>query len=75
MSNSLINLIPAPLDSDRQYERFYHFDITGLDDTQLIDELDALRPFLWWKLPDNDWLQERVRLLKGESRKRGLTWR
>lgn len=71
----MINLIPDPFETEAQHCRFYHLDIPSLDDTELVNELDALRPLLWWKLPDSDWLEERVRLLKGESRKRGLTWR
>jgi len=71
----MIRLVPDTNDSEEQYCRFYHLDIPSLDDTELINELDALRPLLWWKLPGDDWLRERVRLLKDESRKRGLTWR
>ena len=71
----MIRLVPDPNDSEEQHCRFYHLDIASLDDTEIIDELHALAPLLWWKLPGDDWLRERVRLLKDESRKRGLTWR
>lgn len=71
----MIRLIPNPLDTDEQFLRFRHFDISGLDDSEILDELHALSCLLWWRLPDDDWLRERVRLLKDESRKRGLTWR
>ncbi len=62
-------LIPDPVASDRQYNRFYHFDIEGLEDTELIDELYALRPLLWGRSP-NHWLRERVRMLETELIKR-----
>ena len=64
-----IALIPDPFSSDRQYERFYHFDIPSLEDTELIDELYALRPFLWG-LSAEHWLRERVKALEGELIKR-----
>jgi len=57
-------LIPDPSDSEEQYRRYYHLDIPSLDDTDIIDELHALRPLLWWKLPGDGWLRERVRMLE-----------
>jgi len=66
----MINLIPNPFEAEEQYRRFYHLDIPNLDDTEIIDELHALRPLLWWKLPDNDWLRERVTRLETELAKR-----
>ena len=72
VSNSLINLIPDHLSSDQQYERFYHFDIEGLADTELTDELYALRPLLWGLSPDH-WLRERVKMLEAELTKRRYT--
>ena len=62
-------LIPDPLDNDSQYARFYHLDIATLDDTELLDELYALRPILWGLAPDN-WLRERVKLIQTELAKR-----
>jgi hypothetical protein len=68
-------LIPDPLSSDRQYERFHHFDIEGLEDTELTDELYALRPLLWWGLPAEHWLRERVKMLEAEAMKRKINIR
>ena len=62
-------LTPDPLRSDRQWEQFYHFDIPGLEDTELTDELYALRPLLWG-LPSDHWLRERVTALEVEVSKR-----
>jgi len=68
-------LIPDPLDSDRQFERFHHFDIPNLDDTEIINELHALYPLLWWGLPNDCWLHERVKALNMESYKRRVDTR
>lgn len=62
-------LIPDPLLSDRQCERFYHYDIPSLEDIELTDELYALRPLLWG-LPAKHWLKERVSRLEHELAKR-----
>ena len=58
-------LVPDPLNSDRQYHRFYHLDIEGLEDTELIDELNCIRPLLWG-LDADHWLRERVKVLESE---------
>jgi len=66
-------LIPDPLSSDQQYTRFYHLDLPELEDTELTDELYALRPLLWG-LPPEHWLRERVKALEAEMIKhRGNT--
>lgn len=66
-------LIPDPLNSDRQYARFYHLDLSDLEDIELTDELNYLRPLLWG-LPADHWLRERVRELEKElSKRRGDT--
>ena len=62
-------LIPDPLSSDRQYERFYHLDLPELEDTELKDELHYLRPLVWG-LPVEHWLRERVKALEAETSKR-----
>ena len=62
-------LIPDPIASDRQFARFHHFDLPGLDDTEAIDELHHLRPLLWG-LSDDHWLRERVKALETELAKR-----
>lgn len=64
-------LIPDPLRSSGQYDRFYYLDIPELDDISLTDELYALRPLLWG-LPADHWLRERVSMLETELRKRTL---
>jgi len=62
-------LIPDPLASDQQYERFYHLDLPELEDTELTDELYALRPLLWG-LDSDYWLRSRVKMLEAEMMKR-----
>lgn len=62
-------LIPDSLNSDAEYTRFYHLDIPELDDTELRDELYALRPLLWG-LAEGDWVRQRVRGLESELAKR-----
>lgn len=66
----MIRLIPDPFETEEEYRRFYHEDIASLDDSDIIDELHALRPLLWWKLPGDDWLRERVRMLEAALAKR-----
>ena len=68
-------LVPDPLSSDRQYARFNHLDLSGLEDIELSDELYALRPLLWG-LPGDHWLRSRVKALGAEiSKRRGDTGR
>ncbi len=62
-------LVPDPLNSGRQYSRFYHLDLPDLDDTEITDELNYLRPLLWG-LDSEHWLRERVKMIEGELRKR-----
>ena len=62
-------LVPDPLSSDRQYARFNHLDLPGLEDIELSDELYALRPLLWG-LSGDHWLRERVQMLEDELVKR-----
>lgn len=66
-------LVPDPLSSDRQYERYYHYDLAGMETGELLDELHALRPLLWG-LPADHWLRERVKALEAEiSKRKGTT--
>jgi len=62
-------LIPDLLNSDVKYSRFHHLDIPDLEDTELVDEFNCLRVFLW-KLPPDNWLRKRVKVLEGEITKR-----
>lgn len=66
-------LIPDPFASDKQYLRYHHLDLIELEDTELKNELYALRPLLWG-LPGDHWLRERVKMLEAEvSKRRGNT--
>jgi len=62
-------LVPDPCDTYAAWRRYYHHDISELELSELVDELHALRPFLWG-LPRNHWLRERVRVLENELTKR-----
>ncbi len=62
-------LVPDRFSSDRQCARFYHLDLSELEDTELIDELNALRPLLWG-LPGDHWFRARVSKLEHELAKR-----
>ena len=62
-------LIPDPLYSDGEYQRFYHLDLPELDDTQLTDEVNYIRPLLW-RLESVHWLRARAKMIEGEIRKR-----
>lgn len=42
MANITI-LIPDPLNSDEQFYRFYHRDITAMETEALLDELNAIK--------------------------------
>ena len=65
-------LVPDPLVSDRQYCRFYHLDVSALDDEELADELHFLRPLLWG-LDSQHWLRERVQMIENELLRRSDT--
>jgi len=69
VSNNVIDLIPDPLSSDRQFERYYHYDLADMETGELLDELYVLRPMLWG-LPSEHWLRERVKMLEAEMIKR-----
>lgn len=66
---AMTELIPNPLSSGQQYERFYHLDTSGLETWELWDELNHLRPLLWG-LAAQHWLRERVKALEAELAKR-----
>ena len=65
------SLIPNPLASFQQAERFYCLDIGGLEDAELTDELNYLRAHLWG-LPSVHWARERVFRLEEEIKHRGI---
>lgn len=62
-------LYADPLDTYEGYLRFHHMDLSDLGDSDLLDELSALRPLLWG-LPANDWLRERAQVLRAETDRR-----
>ncbi len=62
-------LIPDPLADSKQYRRFYCIDLDELEDMELTDEINYLRPKLWG-LPKVNWARERVWLLEEEMKKR-----
>jgi len=62
-------LVPDPLVSDRQYDRFYHLDLSELEDMELTDGLNYLRPLLRGLDPQH-WFRERVGMIEAELRKR-----
>lgn len=62
-------LVPDPLSSDQQYARFYHLDLSEMEDIELTDELHYLRSLLWG-LDSSHWLRERVKALEAETSKR-----
>jgi hypothetical protein len=64
-------LIPDPMRSLQQYERFHHSDISDLSDSDLLEELWALRPFLW-ELPSDHWLRGRCLELERDLKRRHL---
>jgi hypothetical protein len=66
---SLDALVPTPTVSDSQRKRFYHLDLSELEDVELIDELNFLRPLLWG-LDSLHWLRQRVAKLESEITKR-----
>jgi len=66
----MIRLVPDPFETESEYRRFYHEDIADLKDADIIDELHALRPLLWWRLPGDEWLRERARVLEIELKRR-----
>jgi len=52
-------LVPNPLVTDKEYRRFYHVNLCGLEYEELTDELHYLRPLLWG-LDSIHLLRERV---------------
>ena len=70
---SLTRLVPDPFESDKEFRRFYHLDLEGLETEELVDELRYLQAHLWGSLRDS-WPRERVMALEGELRQRGVRW-
>lgn len=81
-----ISLIPDPTDTVEDHARFWHLDLSTLDDRQLwADEkrveqalasriASGRRPRMIWAQPpidDEGWLVERLGRLQDESQRRG----
>jgi len=62
-------LIPDPLESSQNWQRFYCLDIVDLSDMEIKEELDYLLAHLW-KQPQISWLRERAARLEAEIQKR-----
>ena len=76
--------IPNPLDSDREYLRYYHYDLVDMEIGDLLCELCAARCQLWLLKSDRfahilgffeqqrriRWLKERISRIEAELRKR-----
>lgn len=63
-------LIPDPLSSLQEAERFYGIDVPSLEDSELLEEHDFLKAHLWG-LPPVCWPRERCILLEQEIKRRG----
>ena len=63
-------LIPDPLSSLQEAERFFGYDIPSLEDSNLLEECDFLKAHLWG-LEEGHWVRSRMWLLKEEIRRRG----
>jgi len=82
-------LVPNPLDSDQQYNRFHHYDLADMKTEDLLDELHAIRSRLWFLKSDRfahmvnpveqrrrvEWLHERISRIEAELRERRYTIR
>ena len=66
----MIRLVPNCFDTDRQFMRFFHYDLPSLETKELWHELYTLRPLLWWRLPDDSWLRQRAEAIGAELAKR-----
>ena len=71
---AMVGLIPDRFDTDQQFDRFHHYDLPSLETEELWHELHALRSLLWWRLPGDPWLQERIEAIEAELAKR-RNWR
>jgi hypothetical protein len=77
-------LIPNPLNSDREYNRYYHHDLAGIETGDLLCELCSTRCQLWLLKSDRfarvlglfeqgrrvEWLRERILRIEVELRRR-----
>jgi len=80
----ITTLVPDPLNSDRHYYRFYHYDIASMPLNDLLDELYAINSQVWFVKSDRfayrfgtfeqrrrlQWLRERRSRIQAELSKR-----
>lgn len=80
----LATLMPDPLASDRQWERYHHRDIAAAETDDLVDELHAIRSGMWFLRSESsrqrigryeqarriDWFRSRMRALESELQRR-----
>jgi hypothetical protein len=76
------NLIPNPFDSDKEFNRFYHYDLPDMEVEDLLCELCATRYRLWLLSRSSRllslyeqrqrirWYQERIHRIEAELRNR-----
>ena len=81
---SSILIPPNPLNSDREYNRYYHYDLAGVEIRDLLCELYASRYRLWLLRSERSalifgiyeksrrikWYRERISRIEAELRKR-----
>jgi hypothetical protein len=67
--NERIDLVPDPIVSDKQFNRYYHHDLPEFKDEEIWDELNYLRARLWG-LDSQHWLRKRVKALETQMRVR-----
>ena len=82
-------LIPDPLNSDREYSRYYHYDLASMETEDLLCELCSTRCQVWLLKSNRfvrvlglfeqsrrlEWLRERISRIEAELRKRRYSTR
>jgi hypothetical protein len=85
----MIRLVPDPLNSDKEYDRYYHHDLADMAVEDLLCELCSARCQLWLLKSDRfarvlglfeqgrriKWLRERVFKIESELSRRRYTTR
>lgn len=81
--------IPNPLDSDKEFDHYYHYDLAGTETGDLLCELCSARCQLWLLKSDRfarvlgpfeqnrriSWLRERISRIEAElGKRRYATW-
>lgn len=66
-------IVPQPLESDTEFQRYYHRDLPALDDLRLWQEQRRCEWALSWVEPDTEaaaWLLGRLAAIRAEQRRR-----